>query len=297
MGYATVIPSCKRPDMLKRALTSVYAQTVLPDRIHLVVDEIEDRKKYAFLGAYDNTLHVTFTGGGYGAARARNVGLNQVEQEFVFFLDDDDEWLPEKIEKQIQLLEGRPDAVAATCHFYRCIDGQRILVKRTNQQVTRCVKLWNYTGGFSCFGMRRTGQLAALRLREELAAAQDFEFYMRVAQFGGIALVPEPLVLFHIHDRERITGDRVKKRKSYLEIVRLNRELLSFRERCFLIGKVDLNNASVRGTYLSMLFYHFKGVVYLLIACKEPTLSASIWFSSVRAMCRRLRVRRTAMRS
>ncbi len=293
MGYAVVIPSHKRPDMLEHALNSIYAQTLPPNRVHLVIDEREDREKYAFLQTYDDKLQVTFTGGGYGGAKARNLGLDQVDEDYVFFLDDDDEWLPEKIEKQIRVLEHRREAVAVTCDVYKCEDGQKTLVKKDVEQTNRCVKLWNYTGGFSCFGMRWRGDLATLRLREELASAQDFEFYIRVSQFGSIALLPEPQVLFKIHDGERITGDRLKKRKSYLQILRLDRDMFTFRERCFLIGKIDINSASVRQSYLSMLFYHFKGIVLLLIASKEPRLSYTIWINSIRAMLRRFRLRLT----
>ena len=159
MGYSVVIPSYKRVELLQRALASVYAQSLVPSSVHLVIDEPEDFDKYAFLNKHDDSLRVTFTGGGFGGAKARNVGLDQVDADFVFFLDDDDEWLPEKAEKQIELLESRPDAVGVTCQYWKGNDAGKELIARSEDLVNRCVKIWNYSGGFSCFGMRWSGEL------------------------------------------------------------------------------------------------------------------------------------------
>ena len=106
MYYAVIIPSYNRPEMLQRALASVFAQTLAPTQICLTIDEPEDSEKYAFLRDYDaSVLDVVFSGGGCGGAKARNLGLDRVKDvDYVFFLDDDDEWLPEKSEKQIVLV-------------------------------------------------------------------------------------------------------------------------------------------------------------------------------------------------
>lgn len=277
--------------MLKRALDSVYGQSLAPDAIHLVVDEPEDRDKYGFLAGYDNTLRVTFTGGDCGGAGARNLGLDQVEADFVFFLDDDDEWLPKKVEKQIQLLNDRPDSVGVSCDIYRCHHGKRTLEKRNETQMNRCVRLWNGIGGFSCFGMRWYGELASLRLRDELASAQDYEFYMRVARLGRIANLNEPQVLFVNHDGNRITGDRLQQRESYMKILRLDREMFTFREYSFNVAFAELWSACARQAFTSVFYSYFKGTWYLFIAFKEPQLSLFIWSSSSMAILRRFRRR------
>jgi glycosyltransferase involved in cell wall biosynthesis len=224
MSYSVIIPSYQRPEMLARALRSVYAQTVLPEAIYLVVDEVEDWKRYAFLNEeFDGRLKTTFTGGGFGGARARNAGLDQAQEEFVFFLDDDDEWLPTKIEKQIALLRSRPDAVGVTCGRTEIVAGEssRVDVLTNEVKLNRRVRAENLTGSFSQFGFR-CKDLSGYRLVDELPAGQDFEFYMRVADAGRIVVVSECLVKYHRHGEGCITGSLAKKIEAYSMIERLH---------------------------------------------------------------------------
>lgn len=192
--------------MLERALASVYAQTVLPLAIYLIIDEPENYDLYTFLGAYDARLHVSFTGGGYGGAKARNVGLEQAETEFVFFLDDDDEWFPEKTEKQIALLNQRPDAVGVTCGRV-VVDGNKnklAEVGYSEGEINRRINMENLTGSFSQFGFRRS-LASGIRLLNELPSAQDFEFYIRLSRFGKIVAVDENLMYYYRHEGPTIT--------------------------------------------------------------------------------------------
>lgn len=223
MSYSVIIPSYKRPEMLQRALRSVYAQTILPDAIHLIVDEAEDWERYAFLREYDARLNVTYTGGGFGGAKARNVGLDKATEEFVFFLDDDDEWLPTKVEKQVALLESRPDAVGVTCGRTEVTKGRskRINILPLETRLNLSIRAENLTGSFSQFGFRRSA-LPNIRLIDELAAAQDFEFYMRVSEAGRVVVVPECLILYHRHGEGCITASLSKKIEAYSMIEKLH---------------------------------------------------------------------------
>ena len=285
MSYAVIIPSYNRPGMLKRALASVYAQTVLPKAIHLIVDEPEAVDKYDFLQDYDARLKVVFTGGGFGGAKARNVGLDQVEDvDYVFFLDDDDEWLPEKIGKQMELLDSRPEAVGVTCECYICSEGNRRLMDRDEEKINRYIKLWNFTGGFSCFGVRWNSATASMRLRDSLGSAQDFEYYIRIAEAGLIALLAEPQVLFYWHDEGRISGDPVKKRQSYREIIRMNPELFDRRERFFLQAKGDIRCAQYLESYMHAFLAHCRGAMMLVLACRWPSMSWKLWWTGFRGM-------------
>lgn len=285
MSYAVIIPSHNRPNLLKRALESIYAQTLLPESIYLIVDEPEDTQKYAFLRDYGDELKVTFTGGGFGGAKARNAGLDQVKGvDYVFFLDDDDEWLPEKSAKQVALLEARPDAVAVTCHSLKHNVLGKHSITRSERDVNLYVRLWNYTGGFSCFGMRWNKQTAHLRLRNKLKSAQDFEFYIRIAELGRIAVVDEVLMNFMAHGGVRISGDRIKKRQSYIEILQMHSDLFSNREKFFNVAKMELLSAPYLGGRVGPICRFLKGSFFLLLALKAPRLSRYLWMKSFKGI-------------
>ena len=129
-GYSVVIPSCGRPEMLQRALDSIASQTVSPKKIYLVIDEAEGDKEYSFLVKYGDALQTKFTGGGLGGAGARNLGLDQLsDEDYVFFLDDDDEWCSSKIEKQLSYLENNKNIIGITCWNYN-IDGRSTEINR-----------------------------------------------------------------------------------------------------------------------------------------------------------------------
>ena len=222
-SYCVIIPSHKRVEMLKRALESVYQQTLLPDAIYLVIDEPENVEKYTFLEKFDERIRVSFTGGGCGGAKARNIGLDQSTEEFVFFLDDDDEWMATKIEKQIALLDARPDAVGVTCGRTELIAGKlkHVAVITDESRLNRRVRAENLTGSFSQFGFRRAA-LPDIRLVDELSSAQDFEFYMRLTDHGRIVVVPECLILYYRHGEGCVTGSLRNKISAYRLINQLH---------------------------------------------------------------------------
>jgi glycosyltransferase involved in cell wall biosynthesis len=288
MSYAVIIPSYNRPEMLKRALASVYAQTVRPSQICLTIDEPEDGEKYAFLDRYDDALQVTYTGGGYGGAKARNVGLDQVDDvDYVFFLDDDDEWLPEKTEKQIALLDQRPDAIGVTCYYYRIQGGEsHIVVKGTEEELNRSVRLWNYTGGFSCFGIRWSANGAQLRLCDALMSSQDFEYYIQVADYGSIAVLNSPMVNYYAHSNTRISGSRLSKRISLNHILKIHSDRFSARERYFTRAKILLLTAPFLGNRMLSVWDFTLGSFFIILSFKAPKLSYRIWMGSFRGVCR-----------
>ena len=87
-NVSVIIPTHNRPELLKRAIASVQAQTYRD--FELIV--IEDRES---------------KGGGW----ARNQGIKKTHGKFIAFLDDDDEWLPEKLEVQMRAFEQTPEDV------------------------------------------------------------------------------------------------------------------------------------------------------------------------------------------
>jgi len=275
--------------MLKRALASVYAQTVRPSQICLTIDEPEDGEKYAFLDRYDDALQVTYTGGGYGGAKARNVGLDQVDDvDYVFFLDDDDEWLPEKSEKQMELLETTPDAVGVTCHYNRIQHGVTHVVKKgSEREINQHIRIWNFIGGFSCFGMRWNRATARLRLNRELSSCQDFDFYVEVSRLGSVRLLEGAYVNYYAHDQLRISDGRSKKGENFALILQHRRAKLSFREAVFSSAKVRLFSAPYTDTLRAAAYQFILGSAQLVLAFKAPRVSQSIWLGCLRGLIHR----------
>lgn len=105
-----IIPSFKRNDMISRAIDSVLAQTYSNIEI-LIVDDNDKGSEYSttlkeIVKSYDNErVKLLAQPSHINGAAARNFGVKHAEGEYIAFLDDDDEWLPTKIEKQIYFLK------------------------------------------------------------------------------------------------------------------------------------------------------------------------------------------------
>ncbi len=106
-----VIPTYKRSDMLPRAIQSVLNQTYSNIEV-LIVDDNEPNDEYSLetqktIAVFLKDPRIKFIQQEkhINGAVARNVGINAAKGKYVAFLDDDDEWLPEKIEKQLAVLE------------------------------------------------------------------------------------------------------------------------------------------------------------------------------------------------
>lgn len=103
---SVIIPTHNRPELLLRALNSVYAQTFTNYEI-IVVDDGQAPRAYDSLVNFFLYKNLTYieTSKDAGGGVARNLGIKMAKGEFIAFLDDDDVWLPEKLSVQIELFE------------------------------------------------------------------------------------------------------------------------------------------------------------------------------------------------
>jgi glycosyltransferase involved in cell wall biosynthesis len=97
-----VIPTRDRPHLILRAIRSALAQTFSPIEVVVVVDGPDIATARSLLEIKDPRLKVVTLPARLGPADARNAGVNEARGAWIAFLDDDDEWLPDKLEVQIE---------------------------------------------------------------------------------------------------------------------------------------------------------------------------------------------------
>src|SRR5262245_21923057 len=106
---SVIVPTRDRPTLLARALASIDAQTFCAGEI-IVVDDGSQNPPHEVIAGFPSVRLIVLPRRG-GAAAARNVGIRASRGEFVAFLDDDDAWLPSKLERQVELLAASPPDV------------------------------------------------------------------------------------------------------------------------------------------------------------------------------------------
>jgi glycosyltransferase involved in cell wall biosynthesis len=249
MQYSVIIPTHNRPDLVVRAIRSVYSQTCPPHDI-IVIDDASQPPLVlpADLASTRVIRHERSVGG----AAARNTGLREAATEIVAFLDDDDEWLPEKMEIQLGWLRDHPDASLVTCGHLRCEAGHEYLEVFTQEFVERYHQYDNFFGSFSYLVVRRSGSdapplehehelepsPAKFLLDPALPALQDWDFALRVTRYSAFGVIEQPLVKYYAHDLPRITNQRGNHVRGLRRCYLNHRHYVSRDARRWLLGRV-----------------------------------------------------------
>jgi len=205
LSVCVVIPAYNSEATIRRALDSVVAQTLQPDRI-LVVDDASADATAKVARDYPGTkVEVVRLEKNLGAAGARNVGIRQADTDLVAFLDADDEWLPSKLEKQLRLILSEPNSAFVSCGSDLISPtGRNLGDIYRGQRVTAGAKAWkalledNYVTTPSVLVWRR--HLEELGgFNQSLKIAEDQDMWIRLAERGRLGYVFESLV--HVHER------------------------------------------------------------------------------------------------
>jgi glycosyltransferase involved in cell wall biosynthesis len=138
-------------------------------------------------------------------SRALNEGIQRAQAGWVAFLDDDDEWLPNKLEAQLARLAEAPEASGVYCRCQvRTSDGLRSPIARAELpegDLTDALLSRRMLMTPSGYMVRREALIAAGGFDEELHASQDMDLWLRLCQTGHrFVIVPEPLFIYHAED-------------------------------------------------------------------------------------------------
>ena len=110
---SVIIPTRNRYSFVPRAIQSVLNQTYQDFEVLVVDDASDDHTDEIVKGFSDERITYIHHEVKRGGSAARNTGIKFSKGEFIAFLDDDDQWLPEKLQCQMHLLSNSPTVVGA----------------------------------------------------------------------------------------------------------------------------------------------------------------------------------------
>ena len=108
---SVIIPTYNREKLVPRAIQSVLDQTWQDLELIVVDDGSTDRTEQVVSGFTDDRIRYVRLDKNSGVSHARNIGIESAQCEYIAFQDSDDEWLPEKLEKQMQVMLQAPETV------------------------------------------------------------------------------------------------------------------------------------------------------------------------------------------
>jgi len=244
---SVVIPTYNRAHLVGRAIKSVLNQTYQKFEIIIVDDGSTDKTEEIIKTFKDERVRYIRNEKNKGASAARNIGIKVARGEYIAFQDSDDEWLPEKLEKQMKVFEITPEKVGVVyTGFWRVKNNKKIYtpsnkitkkegyihkeIIRNNFVTTQAVIIKK-----KCF--KKVGMFD-----ERLPRLQDWELWIRISKFYEFKCVDEPLVIsYHTpnciseNKDAHIKAFELILEKHFLEI-RRNRKLLAHYQ--YLIGNL-----------------------------------------------------------
>ena len=112
MHVSVIIPTYNRSVLLERALRSIFNQTTRPAQVIVVDDGSSDDTSKRVCAEFPEVRYIRQCN--QGVSSARNRGILEAREEWLAFLDSDDEWLPDKLQVQTRALEENPGFLV--CH-------------------------------------------------------------------------------------------------------------------------------------------------------------------------------------
>jgi glycosyltransferase involved in cell wall biosynthesis len=212
---STIIPTTRRPKLLVRAINSVLAQTMSDLEVIIVVDGPNPETMAVLRDIADSRLRVIKNEMPSGPGVSRNVGVAAALGPWIAFLDDDDEWLPHKLERQLAAAENASQPVIVSCLSHIVTPLARYVWPHRIYDNT--IPLDEYLFDRRSFFMGDAYlPVPSLLMPHELSEAfpfpsqrnhEDWDMLLRAVKVGNARLitVAEPLVIVHTEeDRESL---------------------------------------------------------------------------------------------
>jgi len=225
-----VITTYKRkPQVFRRALSSIVNQTYPNIEIYVVNDYPDDarlvdniRKVVSDYTEKRNINYIVVEKNG-GACKARNIALDKAEGKYFACLDDDDEWLPNKIELQVNAAEKDNDIALVYCNAIiknEQSGKEKVLFfsKQPEGMIFKEILAKNNIGSCS-YPLIRTECLKKVGgFNESMPALQDWELYLRLLETRKVAYVHQTCAIYYRYHGERISTNPQKRIEAFEKI-------------------------------------------------------------------------------
>ncbi|MBN1360267.1 MAG: glycosyltransferase [Sedimentisphaerales bacterium] len=302
---SVVIPAYNAERFIRRTIDSVLAQTYRDFELIVVDDGSTDDTREVVESYGSRVCYIYQKNAGDGPAR--NTGIAAAKGEWIAFLDHDDEWLPNKLELQVALLERNPELRWCGANFERSCLHVRQAAGDT-EKLTQTMAGRDYFDNFFTAVATQGCALVTMTMivhREVFeqvgvfdscwALCADFDMWWRITyRFPKIGYLPQPLGIMHLDamgvaaaryhlagksgdDARRLVEKHLKLAEAngmLAEFTPLGQKVLrkSLATNIFHGLKADARNTARQ--FPTLLPWHLRGVAFLLTVFPKPTSAA-----------------------
>jgi len=195
LNISVIIPTYNRKHTLSRAINSVIDQTYEPFEIIVVDDGSTDGTKEWLTKMHTGIQYIYQPNSGVSVAR--NVGIKSAQGDWISLLDSDDEWLSQKLDRQVKAVKEDPDSMFCHTNEVWIRNGVRINQGKKHQKY----------GGLifnQCLDICRISPSSVLLKNsilkdvglfdEDLPVCEDYDLWLRITAHNPVTFLDEPLI-------------------------------------------------------------------------------------------------------
>lgn len=190
-----IMPSYNAARYIKNSIESVRSQSYTNWELIIVDDCSTDNTDEVVAGIIDNRIHYLKNEKNSGAAVSRNRALREAKGRWIAFLDSDDLWMPDKLEKQIAFMNQRGYTFSYTNYEEIDSDGNRTGVKVTGPKRITKTGMFNYCWP-GCLTVMYDCNVVGLIQIEDIKKNNDYAMWLKVCKKADCYLLDKCLAQY-----------------------------------------------------------------------------------------------------
>ena len=229
-NISVIIPTFNRRHTLKRAINSVLNQTLKPVEI-IVVDDGSTDGTDEWLQLYHPSIKL-ISQSNSGVSSARNIGIQHAQTDWISLLDSDDEWLKDKLEKQVNILLKNSNILFCHTDEIWVRNGVRVNQGKKHQKhggmiFENCLDICRISPSSSLFHRSLLDDVGFFD--EELKVCEDYDLWLRITVKYPVLYLDEPLIIKyggHKNQLSKVPEGIERYRIQTLEKLKQNKKLV-----------------------------------------------------------------------
>ncbi|MEW6145839.1 MAG: glycosyltransferase [Thermodesulfobacteriota bacterium] len=235
---SVIIPTYNRAKLLNISINSVLSQTYRDFELIVIDDCSKDTTSAVLDGIADKRLRVIKNTSNKGIAAVRNIGVTLSRGRYIAFLDDDDEWLPDKLEKQIDVLDRGTTSLGCVYTGSLVVDSADDHVLQTSiplyrNNVLKEMLFQNFITT-STIALKKACFDKVGLFDEGIPYGEDYDMWIRIAEEYEYDFVKEPLAKYRSHQTAMT--------KNYVTVINGVERILSKHRKLFASDKRAYSN-------------------------------------------------------
>lgn len=203
-----IMPSYNTATYISDSIKSIQAQTYTNWELLIVDDCSTDESPDVIRSFNDPRIILLQNEKNSGAAISRNYALREAKGKWIAFLDSDDTWAPEKLEKQIKFMKDNDYAFTFT-DYRICLNGQWLPYVYTGPMVVNRRKMYDYCY-FSTITVMYDAEKIGLIQIADLRKNNDYAMWLQAIEKSNAYRLPECLSVYNKHDGSISSGSKTK---------------------------------------------------------------------------------------